>query len=691
MLLCPLTSSLSFAGLADSKEALLSADVPVKISQYDSVVYDRNTGIVTATGNNVHAEFRDDFFEFKEGTFNTKDNTGEIRGGQLFFKENNLHIYGDLIRKSAENTYKIKDFSLTTCDTDTPSWSITGSEINVVKEGYGSLKNAKFRVRGVPVFYLPYMFFPAKTKRQTGLLFPQFGYSSLNGAGIEVPFFWAISDHTDATFYERYMYRRGLMQGLEFRYVAGLNSKGEFLFDNLLDKIRVKDLADLDQARISPFERTNRDRYWLRGMLNHDLVSGITARMDLDLISDQDYLREFEREFVGIEERPDLSADFRRPLEERYSSSRRSALRISRDTDDYSLQASGYYYQMFDGNTGAASYQPLAGVFYSHLPTRLPQLPVFFNATTDYNYTNNDTGVEGHNLSINPKLSYPQQLGNYLRLNTDLSYTGNLEAYNVHSGTEERTVRNAYQASLSLSTVLERVFAVYSNKVQRLKHKITPSLVYEYGKFGNVPVNRDLHENPWYDPVTPGSRINRIGLSVENLLDAALNNKNGEVSYSQWAQFDITQRYDIDELQRRDLTEGDKKPWEPFRASLILRPLKDMSFRADTAWDHYKNRISTAVLSFNVTDRRSEDRINRYYIDYAKNVGSDDSLNLQVETTLYDGFSAGGLIRRNLNLRYNINNSFWLQYQGHCWSIRLGTEVEKANRSLIFKFQLLGF
>jgi LPS-assembly protein len=654
-------------------------------------VYDRSLETITATGSNVLAEYKDDVFEFREGSFNIKDNTGEFRGGLLFFKENNLHVRGELIQKSGVDTYKVKDFSLTTCDTDTPSWSITGSEINVVKEGYGSIKNGAFRIRGFPVFYLPYMIFPAKTKRQTGLLFPQFGYSSLNGSGIEIPFFWAISNQTDATFYERYMSNRGLMQGLEFRYMADRNSKGEFLFDNLRDKIWVKDLTELDQAKISPFERTNRDRYWLRGMLNQDLSSGVIARMDLDLVSDQDYLREFEREFVGIEERPDLSTDFRRPLEERYSSSRRSALRISRDTDDYSLQTSGYYYQIFDGNTGASNFQPLAGVFYSLLPTRLLQLPVFFNATTDYNFTQNDSGVEGNNLSINPKLSYPQQLGNYLRLNTDVSYTSNLETYDVHTGTQESIVRNAYRASLSLSTMLERIFAVDSNNVKRLKHKITPSLTYEYGKFGNVPVNQNQYENPWYDPVSPGSKINRIGLSVENLLDAASSNEKGEISYSQWAQFDVTQRYDIEELQRRDLSEGDKKPWEPFLASLILRPLKDINFRADTAWDHYKNRISTAVVSFNVTDRKSEDKVNRYYLDYAKNVGSDDSLNLRIETTLYDGFSAGALIRRNLNLHYDISDSFWLQYQARCWSIRLGTELEKANRSLIFKFQLLGF
>jgi len=41
-----------------------------------------------------------------------------------------------------------------------------------------------------------------------------------------------------------------------------------------------------------------------------------------------------------------------------------------------------------------------------------------------------------------------------------------------------------------VSTVLERIFAVDSNTVTRLKHKISPSLTYEFGKFSNVPLTR---------------------------------------------------------------------------------------------------------------------------------------------------------------------------------------------------------
>jgi len=643
----------------------------------DNAEYNKKSGDVKATGD-VRIESSEDILECEEGAFNLKDQTGKVLDGVLFLKENNFHILGGVIKKTANDTYSIEDFRLSTCDNEAPSWSITGSEINVVKEGYGKIKNAAFRIKDFPVFYLPYMIFPAMTKRQTGLLLPQFGYSRLNGAGMEIPFFWAISDKADATLYERYMDKRGLMQGLEFRYTDDHNSKGEFLFDFLRDKIGEKDLTDLSQAKISPFERTNQDRYWLRGRMDQELSDGLTARLDLDLVSDQDYLREFEGDLVGFESRPDLKEDFGRPLEERFSSFRRSALRISRDGEDYSLQGSGYYYQISDNQTDGEISQPLAGIFYSLLPTKLSQLPLFFNLTTDYNYIRQDTGVKGHSLSVNPEISYPKQLGDYLKLDSSLGYTGNLESYDAPSGNKDSMVKDAYQAKVALSTILERIFAFDWSDVTKLKHKVTPSLTYEYR---TLPEDQD--ESPWFDPIDSGSKINRVGLSIENLLDASLKNEKGEVSYSQWAQFNITQTYDFNE--------ADKEVWEPLLATLILKPFKDINLRANAAWDHYEDKISTAVLSLNLAPQRSGDTTDRYSIDYVKDADNNDSLNLRADVTIVNGFSAGVLLKRDLDLKYTINNSFWLKYQAQCWSIKFGMEKETANNSIILKFQLAGF
>jgi len=653
----------------------------------DTALYDNESGTVTAEGDvRLETESSDDVLECRKGVFNLKDQTGEILDGVLYLSENNFHIRGALIQKAANETYRVEDFILTTCDNEAPSWSITGSEINVVMEGYGKFKNAAFRIKNVPVFYLPYMIFPAKTKRQTGLLLPQFDNSDLNGYGIEIPFFWAISDHADATLYERYVDKRGFMQGLEFRYTSGKDAKGELLLDVLMDRIEEKDLADLYQAEITPFERNNQGRYWLRGRLDQDLFHSATVRLDLDLVSDHDYLREFAGEYIGFEGRPNLADDFGRPIEERYSSFRRSAVRINRDGEDYSLQGSGYYYQTHKEQGGEDLTQPLAGVLYSLLPKKVKQLPFFFNADMEYNYLWRNKDFAGHSLSVNPEISYPRQLGDYLRLDSSVSYTANLTSYYVtRGGARDNLTKNAYQAKAGLSTVLERIFAVGGEGVARLKHKVTPIIAYEYRV---IPDNE--MKSPWFDPVDSGSKINRISLSVENLLDASLSDENGGVSYRQWARFDITQRYDLDVLQRNDIKDEDKEVWEPLLATLILRPLKGLDLKGTTAWDHYKDRFSTMVLSANLSDRRAGGTNDVYYIDYVKSIDNHKSLNLRANVKLIDGFSAGGLLNRALDLKYNIHQSLWLKYQAQCWSIKLGVEKEDADRKIIWNFELMG-
>jgi LPS-assembly protein len=310
--------------------------------------YNRDTGVVEAFGN-ISFDNGKDSFTGEDGSFNLNDQTGSVTEGRLFLKENNYYISGRLIEKSGGSSFLIKDFRLTTCDGTDPTWSITGSEVKVTLEGYGRIKDAAFRVHEVPLLYLPYMIFPAKTKRQTGLLLPDIGRSNRNGMELEVPFFWAISDQMDATFYERLISRRGLMQGIEFRYVAEGDSEGTYLFDILRDRIGEKDLNNPEHTKLGPFPRTNRTRYWLRSRTDQALAAGIEARLDTDILSDQDYLREFGYGLFGLEVKPDLADVSGRPADEITSPYRRSALRLSRDNEDYSLQALASYYQRPEG------------------------------------------------------------------------------------------------------------------------------------------------------------------------------------------------------------------------------------------------------------------------------------------------------------------------------------------------------
>jgi LPS-assembly protein len=146
---------------------------------------------------------------------NLDTGTGTVYHGTLFIQESHFYVRGNEIHKTGEDSYLVKDGRFTTCDGASPAWEITGKDLRITAEGYGTAKHLALRAGSIPVLYAPFLVFPAKKKRQSGLLIPQIGDSNRNGLEYNQPFFWAISESSDATFYEHYMANRGLQHGLE--------------------------------------------------------------------------------------------------------------------------------------------------------------------------------------------------------------------------------------------------------------------------------------------------------------------------------------------------------------------------------------------------------------------------------------------------------------------------------------------
>ena len=676
----------------DQKNNVYRAKGDVLITRGDEslsareAMYNRQTGVAKVSGA-VRLKSGDDVLTGEKGVFNLREQTGKIENGCLFLKQNHYYLSGGIMEKIGKSTYMIKECRLTTCDGENPAWSITGSEVKVTLEGYGQVRNAAFRVKGWPFLYVPYMIFPAKTKRQTGLLPPLLGYSNRNGADLEIPFFWAISHQTDATLYERYLSKRGYMQGLEFRYVAGSESEGNFLFDFLRDRIEEKDMADPDEQEISPFERDNKNRFWIRGRADQDLAFGVTARLDVDVVSDQDYLREFEGGQFGYEARPDLSDVSGRPVEERYAPTRRSALRLSREWQDFSLQALSSYHQRPEDPSNDRTPQPLAGMEATVVPSSLHLFPGYVGLDSDYDYIWREEGAKGHRLSLSPDLRFPwKTAGGYLEVEPSFRYTLDTHWLDAgEPGLDDSAAKGAYEAACRVSTNVERVYDTGWERATRLKHRIWPALTYRY----RVP-HGDKEERPWFDPIDQEGRINQVILSLENFLDARLDDAKGNVRYRQWATFTLSQGYDIDEATGERLTGEQKRPLSPLSADLLVTPFKNLDFRANGQWDHYDDDFSAASMSLDFTVPRSGDRSDHYGLDFLYAKDSTKSLGFDWDLNLPYGFSTGMAFQRNLLVDDNIYTRYWVGYKRQCWGVRISLAKEDDDTRIMLVFNLLG-
>ena len=107
----------------------------------------------------------------------------------------------------------------------TPRWQLTSGTVLLNLEHYAILTNSLFKVKGVPVLYLPIFYYPINDEdRATGFLIPTYGTSTIRGQTISNAFFWAINRSQDATFLHDWYstHRPGHGRGVPLHGGAGI-------------------------------------------------------------------------------------------------------------------------------------------------------------------------------------------------------------------------------------------------------------------------------------------------------------------------------------------------------------------------------------------------------------------------------------------------------------------------------------
>jgi LPS-assembly protein len=137
-------------------------------------------------------------------------------------QETVVYFFGEKIEKIGPRKYRITNGGFSTCVQPTPRWDLHAGTVTLNIDHYTLLTNAILRVKGVPMFYLPALYYPTKRDdRATGFLIPTYGASSLRGQSLHNGFFWAIDRSQDATFLYDWFSKTGQGFGSEYRYNAG--------------------------------------------------------------------------------------------------------------------------------------------------------------------------------------------------------------------------------------------------------------------------------------------------------------------------------------------------------------------------------------------------------------------------------------------------------------------------------------
>jgi len=382
----------------------------------DYVLFDQSTMEVSADGH-VVMTVGENILTGSRMEMNLDAETGTVYDGTIFLQENHFYIKGDKIQKVGEDSYTADKASVSSCDGDQPAWKITGRNLKITVEGYGVVKHAALWAKKVPVLYTPYLVFPAKLKRQSGLLAPQFGYDDRKGAVYLQPLYWAINESSDATFYSHFMSQRGEKLGAEYRYVLDEQSKGTLMFDFLDDRKVDDGSPGSDQWGFDGDDvlRPNSDRYWFRAKHDQALPSGFLARLDIDYVSDQDYLREFQYGYNGFDEtRAYFNKVFGRELDEYDNPVRLNRLNVNRNWSLYSLNAELRWYDDVINRRQSETddtLQQLPAITFDGAKQKILTSPFYFDLKSEYTYFYSEDALRGHRGDVYPRLYLPYLYG----------------------------------------------------------------------------------------------------------------------------------------------------------------------------------------------------------------------------------------------------------------------------------------
>ena len=261
----------------DCNDIQLFADQAEVFSDTDRLLASGNVLFVSST-NRISAERLEFNTRTKTGTFFTASGIANIENRgidrSLFgTQEPDAYFWGETIEKLGPKTYRVTRGGFTTCVQPTPRWELVSSSATITLEKHAVMTNTLLMVKGVPMFYLPAMYYPInKEDRATGFLIPVYGSSNMRGQTISVPFFWAINRSQDATLEYDFFSKTGQAYGGEYRYVQAPGSQGS---------MRTQYIAEHESTYIntdgSPHTVPGQSSYSITGNMTQKLPGGWRA------------------------------------------------------------------------------------------------------------------------------------------------------------------------------------------------------------------------------------------------------------------------------------------------------------------------------------------------------------------------------------------------------------------------------
>ena len=472
--------------------------------------------------------------------FEMEDETGTIKEGTVRFPRTQFILTGETLQKSYGQTYHIENGAFTTCQCENfqkADWSVGGKTIDVTVRGTGEVHDGLFRVRDIPLAYIPYGIVSIRNDRESGLLFPRYAFSSTRGFVWQQPLFWAINRSYDLTLTTdiETSARAGIWA--DFRYAPNMDIEGQFSASYFNEQLGGRTAATGNPV----------NRWSVTGTHRQDLTDDMLLYSDFFFVSDDNFLRNISHYALNLPQSDDFSDWTLRTR--RFTDSHLGGLKT---WNNAMLRVDSSYYQDLVEDQDAA-FQVLPRLqFQGHQYLWHDRLEASVAVEGDNFYRSE--GYGGQRFDIAPSIALPFHLEDYAF--GSVRVTGRETAYNMTSQAPglsttvtpnlhgDRT-REIVQIDAEIGTRFSRVFDVNWGNFLKLQHVVEPQVSYLYVPF----VNQD--DLPIYDFI---DRINKRDVFIYGVSNrfmgkfrttpAAGDAAEGSTAIRELGRVTVTQAYD---------------------------------------------------------------------------------------------------------------------------------------------------
>ncbi len=263
--------------------AVLSGGVTIKYQDIELTAeraeLDLETKIVTAQGDVVLDQGPRRLagatltFDLDTKTGTMTEASGQV-SADYFFR-------GREVSKTGDDTYEVVDGLFTSCKQEVPDWSFRLGRATVEVGGYAHVKHATMRAKHLPLIYVPYIVWPVKSERSSGLLVPNFGYSDQRGFLLGLAYYQVLGRSYDTTVHLDTYSEGFLGLGNEFRYRPSEGTRGTFVGYAVRDPDAEEEFRwKIDLRHVSD-----------------DLPYGVRGGLNYQAFSDFNFFKDFERDF----------------------------------------------------------------------------------------------------------------------------------------------------------------------------------------------------------------------------------------------------------------------------------------------------------------------------------------------------------------------------------------------------------